>query len=207
MSSKRKSNKLLTELSNEELLKVLDDSEELLPENDVIKFISFYKIAPGKDLVMADLLYYIYSHWSKEKLPRKEFIKQLSFQVPHGPKGFLINEKAINFSKKALEIIKSRDKTKSKNYKIHFEAFLNRHEFLKKPTGWLQDDFLYNLYKTDYKGLSFRNFKKFLKLYFEQRNNYSETFSWYKMNITPEITKTRQIYEENKKRIKKIPRS
>src|SRR6266700_12251 len=138
--------KLITELSTEELLENASKAEEILPENDIIKFISFYNIKSGKDKVTIHLLYYIYSHWSKEKISKSIFAREMGFFFVKDQGKLLVSMSDINFSKKAIELLQKKDKTKIKSFKTHFENFLNKYNLIPDQyniKNWIEDFSLY----------------------------------------------------------------
>lgn len=158
--------KLPVNLSNEDLIKDLDSSPIPLDqsislkskrEDSVIKFLQFYNIEPGKHLMKTKTLYGLYKKFIKDPLTRQSFCIQmnkfLNLKSLNDTREtyYLINQKALNISEKALSLLgddlkQLRFKNKARQ---HFESFIERYNI--KPGNedsfiWLSYDVLYDLY-------------------------------------------------------------
>lgn len=212
------------ELTNEEILKALENSDVELPQgmpeyrNDILAFLSFYGVTNGKEKIPCRLLYKIYREWSENPLTSKTFSEEIHQHIEFDKSYIYINLKSIDLSISAYKHLKSnsRNKTKSPAFRKHFDEFTSLHE-LKKGTKWIPSFVLYYLYdKWCYNSkkrplLSEENFSRFLKLYFPIRKRARGTNYWYSVDksiynhITKEqvsiMIRTRKIY--GKKRSKK----
>lgn len=213
-----------TDHSVEELLGSLDSketSEEYIP-NTVLNFISAYKITPGKDAVSHRVLYQLYRLWCKDAVSKEIFeLEMAKYFIIHqkGPRFYyLINQKALDLSKKAFKLIldSTTDRTKSPPWKKHFESFLSKYD-LKPGDYYLESFVLYDLYdqyvyETKKKQpLGEDQFYNFCKLYFTDKRLTSNRVSWFgvdksiKKYVTDDKLKTlRESRTKNaKKEVKK----
>jgi hypothetical protein len=151
------SKQLPTDYELEELLKLVNSSKDDphvygdLEPNDIVLFLSTFEIQPGQNLVLHKLIYQLYKLWSKQPLNHQHFsIEMAKFILPKDVDNrhyYLINSSAFKLSAKSYQLIaaKTIDKTKSKNYRRHFDAFL-KHYDLKPGKCWLESYLIYYLY-------------------------------------------------------------
>lgn len=146
-------------LNTEELLNVIESSKEFekndedfialepVNNNDVLTFISTFKIAEGDHGIKKSLLYSIYKAWSKSPVNRITFSTELAnfIQVKH-EKYYHININAVKLTHEVYTHYKNNYKTiKSKHYARHYQNFLNYHAIESKDF-WIELDILYFLY-------------------------------------------------------------
>jgi predicted NUDIX family phosphoesterase len=175
--------------TTEELLQDLNDAKEIpeeykvIDEDDsVLTFIRYYNIQPGKIPVKKVYLYKLYKKFTKEPLVRRAFSIQMNQYFDTSSYNtnayWLINQKALNLSEKALQVLKKettkQNVTKMPSKHDHFESWI-KHDNITKGTDsnwiWVSAIMLYNIYdKWAYfhkkKTLSRDNFNKMLRLYF-----------------------------------------
>jgi len=149
--------KPITEISSEDLLKVLEDNKDIKEEtnviykNDIIDFISQFNLKQGEEKISTRLLYSIYKPWSKLKLSKKTFTFNLRsfFLLTEGNDNkelmVLLNLDYNQLLKKTLINSKKKVKTRRKFYKEHFESYLMKYS-IKKGSFFVKDSILYNLY-------------------------------------------------------------
>lgn len=184
------SKKVLTELSDEELNKLLDNSIEsntVYITNDINDFISTFNIKSGSYRVPSKLLYKIYMQWSKDPLRPKTFTNCLTDLFPVIRYGvgnlFCLNKDVFKLKEEYQKSFKPLDKTKSKSYKNHFDSFLNHYK-IKKGGFFIKDSVLYNLYdKWTYKNknrhpLGKTQFINFCRFYFPKFKKIEKIF-WF----------------------------
>lgn len=226
------SKRLPTDFELEELLKLVtetpvDDAVAILELNDVVLFLSTYDITPGPNLVLHRLIYRLYRLWSKQPLTHQQFTQEMvKYLISYEKRDqwyYLINTAAFKLSAKAYELLKAQtvNKTKSKNYKRHFEAFLKFHG-LTPGTLWLESYLIFYLYdlwaNKKPKPLGEKQFHKFAKLYFKHKRRSDSQVEWYAVDesvlrFLPQehIDQIRQSRkrkngkEKNKKERSKIP--
>lgn len=162
----------------DELLKLAESEtyeEDTQSKNDIVAFLSTFQIKPGPNIIRLQLLYELYSLWSKNPITKNRFGKELNkFLISSAHHTYRLNAAAFKLSKKAYDLLQEKtcDKTKSKKYKRHFEAFIKHYE-LKKGTfylEWFVIHYLYDLWsnrKTNHLGEV--QFQKFLALYFPMK--------------------------------------
>lgn len=166
--------KLITEATTEELLEIAKGTSDIELHvdtgNDVLDFISFYRLKKGPHLVTKQLLYKLYRQWSQTPLTAKTFSREMALFITTNKTTFSINVAECSILQQTLE--KLKDKTKSKLYKTHFDNYLKKYN-IKKGTFFVKDTVLYNLYDKWTYGIRKRNplgignFNKFCKLYFK----------------------------------------
>lgn len=118
--------------------------------NDVLTFLSVFKIEPGEDQIKAHTLYSIYKVWSKNAITKQEFHNEVKKFLPgasiQNKAGYKINQNAIKLTHIAYSRFKKeRERLKSKLWTKHFEDFLLFHA-LKSDNFWIESDILYFLY-------------------------------------------------------------
>ena len=151
--SSTKYNKLPSEHAIEELLEAIESSDEVIiadpaSPNDVFGFFSAMNIQQGPNKVRSKLLYQVYRAWTKTPVTKQIFYNELSAYLQpmhHGLYG--INESALNLSKRGYKLLASRmrDKTKSKQWKRHYEGFIANYS-IKEGTTWVKANVLFYLY-------------------------------------------------------------
>jgi hypothetical protein len=218
----------LTDYSDEELFKALEqysssESKTQEYETDVPRFLAFYQIKPGKDLINKRLLYKLYTLWSHNLVTTHRFTSDLNmFFKPH-QKGhneyYYINQKALAISEQAFELIKlnTQDRTKIPNWKAHFDKFIATYN-LKSGTVFLESYILYNLYdkfvyETGKKApLGYDQFVNFCRLYFKQERLTSSRIAHFGVDksifefITMQQIRQLRKTHNAKKSIKKVQR-
>lgn len=184
-------NKLITELTEEELLKLLEDKEgdnfNLTDyKNDLLEFISFYQLRPGTNKVTPAILFELYKLWSKKPIKQKAFTKQMGEMLPtertFSLRYYLLNCPQNSVLGYVIKYLKTHNKTHSKVYKQHFDNFLKKYE-IKNGSFFIKDFVLFDLYDQwvyqirKRRPFSYNQFQNFCKLYFEHK--YIEPNNWY----------------------------
>lgn len=167
--------KLITEVSNEDLLKILNDTQEveILPTatHDVYDFITTIQLKSGKEPITTALLYKIYNMWSKNPVGMIKFSLILKELFPN-KKHHELNMIYTNLNKNKL--LKQTIEYYRKDTKLQKKSSNNRfNEFMKyyglKPGRFcvraktIQD--LYRNHTNSYMGMA--NIVAFCKLYFK----------------------------------------
>lgn len=172
---------LPSQLTEEEILALLDseDAEEETAEifnynDDIVPFLSNYKITPGNVYVSKKMLYKLYKTYSKEPLDLNEFNIQVGRFVEAAGANFKLNMDNFAISNHIYKAEKARDKTKSLSYQKHFDWFM-REAKVEKGTKWIEGFVLFFIYRDFCKSrrvntkLGYVNFHKFLKLHYQYR--------------------------------------
>lgn len=195
--------KLPVTKSTEELLKDLEVPEEIVEEkieskDTVITFLRFYNIEPGLEKIHQRQLYKLYKEFTENPLIQYTFAENLSLYIPwtmvKEQKVYLINQKAMNLSEKALEFLDKQTKHprhKALPSQAHFKNFVDKYN-IKRGTGtnwiWVSAVIFYNLYdKWTYSikkksPFSEKSFRDLCKLYFEHKED--PQLLWFKLNIS-----------------------
>lgn len=174
--------KALTEATDAELEKLLEgnDSPDLfepsLYHNDMLEFISAYRLKNGDHPVTTKLLYQLYLKWSERPLKPRAFTISMGNFIPYvNNRFFYINLNDQQILKRTFNFLKkTRTENKIKAYKIHYENFLKKYD-IKTGTFAVKTPVLYNLYdKWAYeikrgRPLGYRVFLNFCKLYFNNK--------------------------------------
>lgn len=188
-----------TSHTDEELLQTLEHPSNTVQDNEMINymalgevaaFLSRFKIEQGKDAVSKRLLLELYRSWTKEPMTKLQFELEIAKYLMIHQKGsqtfYLINQKAMTLSQEAYKFLekKTRDKTKSPNWRLHFENFLSKYD-LKPGNYFLESFVLYNLYdKYVYEigkkmPLGENQFYNFCNLYFTNKRLTDNRVSWF----------------------------
>lgn len=183
--------------TDEELLKLLNEDTKDLPteipphhDNEILSFLSTFKIEDGKTPISKRLLLELYRSWTKEPLTNTQFYygvsKYLMTLLSSGQSFYLINQKALTLTETAYKLLNKRvrDKTKNNNWRSHFENYLAKYKI--KPGNYYVEAFvLYNLYdKYAYEigkklPLSEFQFHRFCSLYFTKKKLTEDRVSWF----------------------------
>lgn len=175
------------ELSEEELLKALEESQDdvgvktIEYKNDVLSFFSFYNIQNGTDRVNKKLVFKIYREWSDQPLNSHMFMDAANLFLENDRYYFFINQDTISLTVSAYKSIQARkrDMTKSRNYQKHFRTFLDHHD-IKTGLIWIPNFVLYYLYdKWTYhnkmkRPMAKSTFLKFLPVFLPKRKRSKE---------------------------------
>lgn len=212
--------KSLNQLSDEELLKLLENPEDIdfvrENSNDVLSFIHFFNIQPGRTKVKSYFLYILYKDWSKLPIKRKEFSLEMSKYLDLNSHSFFyIDRNHLKLLQKSYEILQKKshnDPLLGKNKKIHFEHYLKFYN-IKLGNYWIEREILYFYYdKWCYKNklkmnvLSEKNFNRFIKIYFKDVKMTKDYKIWVNVDekvlkITQEdIVRIRNSYAEKTKK-------
>ena len=212
-------------LTEEELLKAVDSNEPSESySDDVLGFMSFYKITSGTHWVKAKVLYKLYKNWCSLPKTNKNFNIELGLYLNSdtlGTKGrfFQINFSAFEIGSKTLQNLDDTiDKTKLPKYKKHFEYFIEKFN-ITQGSMWVESFVVYALYDKwvyenykDWNPIGRKQLHNFLKLYFEHRRVTESRMIWYRLNdsfiqdnfTTDSISRIRKgYYEKESKRAKK----
>lgn len=178
--------------TDEELLKALDQAPVSTPVQgitDVLGFLSFYNIKPGKQKVAKKEVYNLYCKWSKNRMTSKLFAMEMNLHFPGGDYYYLINLSSIAVSNQLFLYTqkRSKDRTKSPKSKQHFECFLNAHD-IKEGSYYIEAFVLYSLYdkwwydKKHEKPLFSSNlFNRFMRLNFKEKRTKNQ-LRWFAVN-------------------------
>ncbi len=118
----------------DKLLKILEQKEDspLEYSDDVIDFIEFYKLKPGKFWVKYYTLKRLYNHWSKEPLGKNTFVMRMNTHLPsikrRSVRFYKINRSSLNLTKEAYKFLNTY-KIKSRIHVVNHKKAL---EFLKE---------------------------------------------------------------------------
>lgn len=214
-------NKKLNDLTEEELLSVLEGSTVKVhaAPNDILEFVDFYKLQPGEEKVTGKLLYNLYLKWSKNPVSKMTFHVTMYELFPRYRNNnlqiFLLNLNAINLKQETFKFLNIPDETKKKWRKEHFDEYLYYYN-LKSGRLFLKDIILYKLYKLwcsktrKTRPLGFRQFINFCKLYFRKHKLIKRHY-WFAVNtqvkshLTEDMIKEMSSTNAPKKEDKKIP--
>lgn len=202
--------KPITEVTDEELLKLLEgnsETSELNIEeypNDVLEFMSVFNLQNGPYPVKTAVLGRFYSQWSQNPLKPNQFTKELHKFLNIDGNNFMLNITNNEILKKTLKHLEKRDNTKLKISKLHFDNFIKKYN-IQKGDFWMKDIVFYDLYdKWSYeinkkRPFSFYSFKKFCNLYFMKKSIHSN--DWYAVNksIIKHLTEEMRNVLTNKK--------
>lgn len=181
-------NKLITELTSEELIKLLENKPKdeiqgtLYTKNDVLEFISLHKLQTGDKQVQGKVLHNLYKSWSKKPLGIRKFLKQFQLFIAaykrySGYTWFKLNIDINSILWKTLKYTekrRKRNKLLSKNSKRHFDNFLEKFQ-VERGGFYVKDIVLFNIYDKwiyetkSQQTLDFTFFKNFCKLYFKHK--------------------------------------
>lgn len=185
------------QIADEELLKLLENLDETEEEikvgfdSSVLAFVQAFNLKPGKDRISKKQLYKLYKLWNKgvKKLTQKSFTIELSYYLDHINNFFLLDQSLVTVGSFVQEQKNKnkQDKTKSKYWHTHFQAFLNDTK-LEEGSNYIELEIIYFIYqlwrrktkkKTD---ISRLNFTKILDLYFDLRHVSSNSHLWVGVN-------------------------
>lgn len=197
---------LPTLLTEAELLAALDGefpvsettditTEVLEHNNDVIPFLSHYKITPGDTPVNKRLLYRLYKvYYSQDPLPSLQFhhiVGQFLVYYYNRSGGFYkMNQDNFTISTHMFKEHNNKtiEKTKSNTYRRHFEGFLQK-KSISAGTKWFEGYLIHEIYKDYCREINLKtpklgrdNFHKFMKLYFKNRRISDSRAIWYMVN-------------------------
>lgn len=199
--SKKTTEELLKDLNLPEDIKDRLSIEEKLiqrEEDDILTFLRFYNIESGKNEIKKRYIYKLYSQFSKDPVSKHSFNLCLGLYLKtnhRDPKEsfFLINQKILNLSEKALEFLeKQTHKPRSRSLPTiqHFENFLKKYHIKAAKDDnnwvWVSSDILYNMYdKWKYSikkstAISLHEFRQLCKAYFIWKRD--EYYFWYKLD-------------------------
>jgi len=214
------SNKLPSKKSIDELLEDLNVEVKESPtiqkkietEDTIFAFLKFYNIEPGIQKIHQIHFYELYKQFTKKPVSPTAFNQTLPLYIPfikirNSNKIYLINQKALNLSEKALEFIEKKTRPGHKILKkqIHFQNFLKRHDIQPGKSNnflWVSSVILYNLYdKWSYsikkeQPLTIKEFRKLCRIYFSCKED--PQVLWFKIDnsilkyITPEMDSGKQ---------------
>lgn len=199
---------LPSQLTDEEILALLE-SDEVEAEtqeifdytNDIVPFLSFYKITPGETPVAKKLFYKLYKAYSKEPVSEKSFAYQMGNYISGTSYNYHVNIDTFAISNHIYKAEKTRDKTKSLTYQKHFQWFLTERG-VEKGTVWIEGFILFFIYKDFCKArrvtprLGYVNFHKFLKLHLPYRRIKENRALWFHVN-----KETATIFSEEEKNV------
>lgn len=101
-----------------ELLDILDSPDgetvELEHTDDVIDFVEFYNLKPGKFWVKQSTMTRLYKHWSSEPVTTRQFVTRANAYMPSIKRRkirfYKVNRSSINITKEAYKFILARHK-------------------------------------------------------------------------------------------------
>lgn len=222
--------KSVLDIPEEELLKLLEtkkeDTTELVVDapNDIFDFIHAYNLKPGDIPVPTSTLYRLYFKWSKTPLTPRQFKDRMIELFPTKVSTrhyFLLDKSAIQIKLKTLEKIneQTRNPTKSKNLKAHYESFLNYYGIKAGRYAVNAPAFFYLYDKWNFENnrpnkLGPVNFIKMSKVYFEaefiaaKNSKYISTIYFFldKKTVNKHLS-DEQIYNFSRKNNEEIKKS
>lgn len=118
----------------DKLLKILEQKDDLQLDHsdDVIDFIEFYQLKPGKFWVKYYTLKRLYNHWSREPIGKNTFVTRMNSHLPsikrRTTRFYKINRSSLNLTKEAYKFLND-SKTKSRIHVVNHKKAI---EFLKE---------------------------------------------------------------------------
>ncbi len=189
--------KSITNIADEELLKLLDnldDSDEESVESfdtSVLAFVTTFNLKPGKDRIVKKQLYRLYKLWNKglKKLTQPNFTLELGFYLTHTTNYYMVNKSLFDIASfvKEEKTRKTRNKAKSKHWHNHFKTFLQDTK-LEEGTYYIELEILYFLYqqwrtkKHKVGNIGRKQFIKILDIFFDVKAISSGTHLWVGVN-------------------------
>jgi hypothetical protein len=192
----------LHELTDEELLKALDnadkqsnDAEDLPQSTDIPHFLSFFNIRPGDNKVLAKAIFQLYKAWSKTPEDFNKFCRVMPLYVEsklgtYSRTYYLIDKTAFAISGEIEKILLSNtvDKRTSVRYRQHFESFLKARDITSGKI-WINMDIVFYLYDLWVVKRYKRNpigraeFTKMCKVYFESKRTWNKD-TWIRLSAS-----------------------
>ena len=214
------STKILHKQSTEDLLKTLEDDSILDEsptdryENEMLRFISEYKLEPGDSKVPVQILLELYNRYNIQAVNRHTLTVRLKKYMPFENGHFLLNMSAIELSQTYYDILASkyRDMSKSTVAQTRFKKFLNDknikngHTFV--PWYFIYYQFLIWCRDTKFNTifLSPLEFRRLLRNQFDEKR-LTESTPWFGIDETDlekELDESEAIEEwHQKEKIKK----
>jgi hypothetical protein len=170
--------KLPSYLTDEELLNkaLSEEQEDVIPEpsNNIVAFLLFYKLEPGAFQVKITVLYRLYKAHTKDPVPKRTFINEVTNYIINKNGFFYINKNAFDIGHKTFTLFKASEKVhKYPSFNKHFQNFIKANN-LEDGNIWTDNVLIHEEYKTWCKIvhrkrlLGIKSFNRFLKLYFKQ---------------------------------------
>lgn len=194
---------LPSQLTEEEILALLESddiaekSEVFNYADDIVPFLSFYKITPGTTPVSKKLLYKLYKTYSKQPLDERNFNVQVGVYIEANGYNYNLNLDNFAISNHIYTAEKKKDKTKSLTYQKHFNWFIQEKQVLNGRT-WVEGFILYFIYKDFCRErrvnpkLGYTSFHKFLKLSFPYKRIKENRSLWFRVDETTANTFTEE---------------
>jgi len=172
--------KLPNNLSEEELLKILEQAPEKEEYKDNIAlFVSTFGLSEGSLKIPLKLLYSLYELWAKRPLSLPSFNHKLSLLMPNkaifnGNVHFLLNKDTLKINEEVYNLIRDkRNKmAKSSHHQKQFDNFIESCK-IEDGKDWILCKSLHKIYLSwtkSKKPLGYIKFTKFCTLYFTTRN-------------------------------------
>ena len=132
-----------TSAEEKELIKIEDSSND-----DILEFISFYRIESGEHFVSHHLISKLYCNWSKTPYKVSQFHKIFAFYFPRYKNGltwgYLLNTDTLNISKQLFNFL-NKSKFNKKSNTLNLNNFIKKFDI--KPGNFRIDkENLYYLY-------------------------------------------------------------
>lgn len=194
-----KSSKLPSEFNLEELLEAASkESTEAVQatvtassiiESDIFTFISKLGILPGPKKVNKRLIYKLYRNWSHDAATPASFALFFGMFFEMDQRYYFLNLDALQIIRTPVPYIRKvkRDKTKSKNYKVHFEKFMDFYG-LTNGSCYIQSYVLYYMYdcwtyeNKNKAPMSMKQFYNFCSIYFDKKRLESSKIAFFGIN-------------------------
>lgn len=217
MAQNNSKNDDLTKLLNVAETATTQDMEgENVAPHDVLSFVLYFNIKPGRQSIKKNMLFDLYKHWSKEPLTRRSFHRELGKFLRLRQSGFNFYYKtslnSIDITRKLFIYLNKRntDRSKSKPWKSHYELFLSDND-LKEGTVWVEGLVFYRFYfrwklkKRKRSWLGYDQFHHISKLYFNNRRITSSKIKWFGLNrdLLKEVPEKDILRNRIKRRVKK----
>ena len=170
----------MSKLTDEELLQILETSEESIPTNssNLSLFISTFGMQEGTSKIPVKLVYRLYKLWAKAPIGEASFYQEMSLLLPTkrangGIHHYTLDSNTLKLDEEIYKLIREKriPKEKSDNFKKHFDNFLKKY-MIESGNVWVSYQSVYDLYhswvKKNYKKhpLSQKNFRIFCQMYF-----------------------------------------
>lgn len=195
MKEKKKHN---TDLSTEELLQALEDTdapETFVSSDPIYSFIQTFNIKEGIRKIKCDLIYDLFKQWNKfNSIKRTKFFQEFEkyfhahnvWATSRRSRYYLLDNDMLDIIK-SIENYKKTDpanKHKYKSVKKHFENFITTHNITSGDL-YIEADVFYHIYDTwvyRNKGrtyLSYERFTRVCSLYFTPRHFNGSELTWF----------------------------
>jgi hypothetical protein len=165
------------------------DTASSIIDSDVFTFINSLAIKPGTKKVNKRLIYKLYRNWSPQHVTPTVFGQFFSMFFESNTNSYFLNLDALQIVRTPVKYIRKvkRDKTKSKNYKVHFEKFMKFYG-LTNGSCFVESYVLYYMYdvwtydNNNKAPMGSKQFFNFCEIYFEKKRLESSKIGFFGIN-------------------------